>query len=183
MYFDAADDEINSNASLPTGTNNTMHPDSHVNQTRRALNSAHDLWSWQLSATWAYNRDTGLEAAKVRLRRFDARISRRLFGHRYHLRSPSRRIQFIAVPARAGYLHHHGVIYVPEGGLDSFVQSAPEVWRQVVPSGTLDLKMLEHGQATRWWDYALHNTGGRQLLDEFTLSLDFHSPLFRTISA
>lgn len=129
---------------------------------------------WNRAATWVFNREVSLEFARNRLKEFDARVSRWIFGKKHHLRTGRRRVNFVAIPARVGHLHLHGLVYVPapDSRLDLFEQIAPAMWQKLVPSGNLDIR--EFTDVAGWIKYATHNRGGLRLVEDFILSGEFH---------
>lgn len=80
---------------------------------------------------------------------FDQKIARCLLGKNWSRQPESARAQWIAVPEMATYLHYNIIWNVPIYQQEKFFLEAPEIWRDVVPSGQLHLQVIgeEAGEA------------------------------------
>lgn len=85
-----------------------------------------------LEPEWCYER----------LNLFDMKVGRRLHGKHWCRTADAERPTWIAVPERATYLHYNMIWDVPIRLQERFFLDAPDIWRQVVPSGTFHLQVI-----------------------------------------
>jgi hypothetical protein len=80
---------------------------------------------------------------------FDMKIARRLLGKNWSRQPEAARAQWIAVPEMATYLHYNMIWSVPVEQQEKFFLEAPNIWRDVVPSGQFHLQVIgeEDGEA------------------------------------
>ncbi len=84
-----------------------------------------------------------------RINLFDMKLARCLLGKNWSRQPESARAQWIAVPEMATYLHYNMIWNVPIEQQEKFFLEAPEIWRDVVPSGQFHLQVIgeESGEA------------------------------------
>ena len=85
------------------------------------------------------------EWCRQRINFFDMKIARLLLGKRWSRKPDSERPRWIAVPEFAAYLHYNVLIEVPLIHQETFLIYAPEIWRQVVPSGQFHVQVIGEG--------------------------------------
>lgn len=83
---------------------------------------------------------------RQRLNYFDMKIAHRLHGKNWSMVPDSERLQWIAVPERAAYLHYNSVWSIPIQHQERFLLEAPGIWRKVVPSGQFDVHVIGEGE-------------------------------------
>jgi len=88
-----------------------------------------------LEPDWCYQR----------LNLFDMKVGRRLHGKHWCMTPDPERPKWIAVPERATYLHYNMIWDVPIRHQEQFFLEAPDIWRQVVPSGQFHLQVIGEG--------------------------------------
>jgi hypothetical protein len=79
---------------------------------------------------------------RTRLNLFDMKIAHCLLGKNWCKRPNRERTHWIAVPEMATFLHYNMIWDVVEGQQEKFFLSAPEVWRDIVPSGQFHLEVI-----------------------------------------
>ncbi|MDR6374172.1 hypothetical protein [Paraburkholderia caledonica] len=86
------------------------------------------------------------QVAQKRLRKWNLDVRSRLFrSKRFENCSRDELFSFTAFPEHApssGHLHYHALAYVNEERRDWFVKCAPTLWKQIVPTGTCDLRVV-----------------------------------------
>ena len=88
-----------------------------------------------LEPEWCYQR----------LNLFDMKVAHCLLGKHWCRMPDAERPRWIAVPERASFLHYNMLWDVPVHHQEKFFLEAPGIWRQVVPSGQLDLHVVGEG--------------------------------------
>lgn len=97
-----------------------------------------------LFVTVTFNLNYSYEAARLKLKRFHARLDHLQLGKNWCL-SPDRTL-FIAVPEmKGGTLHFHLLLRLPETARNGFVfeNEAPVLWKRITPAGTFHCKRIE----------------------------------------
>jgi hypothetical protein len=85
-----------------------------------------------LEPNWCYQR----------LNLFDMKVARRLHGKNWCKVPDAERLRWIAVPEQATFLHYNMIWTVPIPHQERFFLDAPDIWRQVVPSGQFNLQVI-----------------------------------------
>jgi hypothetical protein len=93
-----------------------------------------------------FNRQ-GLEPdwCRQRINLFDMKLARLLHGKNWCKVPNAERPSWIAIPERATYLHYNMIWDVPIPHQERFFSEAPDIWRQVVPSGEFDVQVIGEG--------------------------------------
>jgi hypothetical protein len=86
---------------------------------------------------------------RQRLNLFDMKIARCLLGKRWSRQPDAERPRWIAVPEQATFHHYNMIWDVPIQHQERFFLNAPDIWREVVPSGQFYLQVIgeEAGEA------------------------------------
>jgi hypothetical protein len=82
------------------------------------------------------------EWCRQRLNLFDMRIARCLLGKNWSKQPHFKRPRWIAVPERATFLHYNMLWDVSIQYQERFFLEAPNIWRDVVPSGQFHLDVI-----------------------------------------
>ena len=98
---------------------------------------------------------------RQKLNFFDMKIGRLLLGKHWSRTPGLDRPSWIAVPEMATYLHYNMVWDVPIEHQENFFLNAPDIWRQVVPSGQFHLQVIgetkeDHAAASGYSAKAFH---------------------------
>jgi len=92
------------------------------------------------------HRDATLEYAGRALKRWRVEILRRLLGRRFFELPTTALIEFMGCPEHslAGHPHFHLVCRVPEQITPDFDRLAISRWKDIVPSGTCHIELIDH---------------------------------------
>jgi hypothetical protein len=92
--------------------------------------------------TLAFNRSTTIDAARSKLRAFQARMDHALLGRNW-LKRPAERTTYIAVIEHASSnLHLHVAFVVGDAHAAHFFQIASAIWVKLVVSGSVVVKPI-----------------------------------------
>jgi hypothetical protein len=90
--------------------------------------------------TGVFNDYASLERGRYTLKRAHGRIDRAIFGRSFKYVPMKDRTFFFAFPERITFnLHYHLYIRPPLGKLERFMEVAPNIWKEICPSGNLAL--------------------------------------------
>jgi len=85
------------------------------------------------------------EWCRQRINLFDMKIAQFLLGKRWSKKPDSERPRWIAVPELATFIHYNMLWEMPITHQKDFFLNAPEIWRDVVPSGQFDVQVIGEG--------------------------------------
>jgi len=91
-----------------------------------------------------FNRSTNIEGARAALKRWGAMVDRKFVGKHWSKKEPSERVFYYAAAEHLhSNLHWHMMLKLPNGvEKKQFVWIAENYWKQVVSSGSMDIKLL-----------------------------------------
>ncbi len=114
------------------------------------------------------------EWCRQRINLFDMKVARRLLGKNWCKKPDAERPKWIAVPEMATYLHYNMVWNVPVEYQEQFYVAAPDIWREVVPSGQFHLQVIgqEVGEAAATRTYSGKTFHPRWTLDNTITSTE-----------
>jgi hypothetical protein len=93
--------------------------------------------------TCVINDYASVDRGRYSLRKLHGRTDRKLFGKGFSTVPMKHRTFFFAFPERiTSNLHYHLYVRPPIGKLDRFMDVAPIIWKQICPSGNLELDLI-----------------------------------------
>ena len=123
-----------------------------------------------------FNRSTNIEAARKALKRWGAMVDRKLVGKHWSKKPADERVFYYAAPEHLrSNLHWHMMLRLPNGvDKKQFVWVAENCWKQIVSSGSMDIKLL-NGEADKIETaaYTTKELWRQENMDAFIVSTEF----------
>lgn len=157
-------------------------PESFAGRNRQAKEFAawFETLKFQMHVTGNFNRTTTYENGRDKLKLWSSRIERKIFGSRYHKKSPEERMFFVAIPETSGAsrnLHYHMLLRMPVAKHALFEEHAPLMWEEFNPAGSLYVQRIKDTEEDRKRviGYDLKDGWTKNCLENIVISTEFHS--------
>ncbi len=145
-------------------------------RTQDALCDWLDQFGCNFFVTANFNCETTEQSARAALRRWHSMIDRKFFGPKWHKKPNEQRTFFAAFPEHP-YSNRHFHMMLKTNVPWEFVRYAELAWIKIVPSGSMDIKLVDQIQDRRvTTGYSTKHVWKYDLMEQFIISSEFSTP-------
>jgi hypothetical protein len=144
---------------------------------KKALRKHLDTYHFDFFITANFNRETGFESGRKLLNKWHLKVDRKLFGKYWWRMKAEDRTFFFAFPeigGKSGGFHYHLLLKLPANRKEEFSTIGPEIWKQLVPSGDLDIQRpIEEISQKKTKSYSIKDVWQKLNYENFIVSTEF----------